>query len=82
MVRTQILLEPEQHAFLKARSAQTGEALSTLVREAGDHLRDEVKPMRERALALLGAFKADRVDVSERHDEYFALAGAEVGLHR
>jgi len=33
--------------------------------------------LKEKALALLGAFEADRTDVSARHDDYFADAGEE-----
>lgn len=76
MVRTQILLEPDQYEFLKERSKETGESLSALIREAVDQLRDDTVPLRQRAKELLGAFKADRDDVSLRHDEYFAEQAA------
>lgn len=76
MVRTQILLEPDQYEFLKERSKETGESLSALIREAVDQLRDDTAPLRQRAKELLGAFEADRDDVSLRHDEYFAEQAA------
>lgn len=72
MVRTQVLLEPDQYDFLKERSRETGESLSALIRDAVEHLRQDTTPLRQRAQTLLGAFEADRQDVSVRHDEYFA----------
>jgi hypothetical protein len=74
MVRTQILLEPHQYAYLKHRSEETGQSLSRLVRQAVDRLSRDEDPVRERALRLLGAFASDTGDISERHDEYFAEA--------
>ena len=71
MVRTQISLTGEQHRFLKSLAKQTGVSLSTLVRQAVDMLRKSGDTPAERALALLGAFEADRPDVSVRHDDYF-----------
>jgi len=70
MVRTQISLTEEQHRFLKEMSHETGESLSSLIRRAVENLRDEHLARARRALELLGAFKADKKDVSVRHDHY------------
>lgn len=77
MIRTQVLLEETQYRYLKQRSRETGESLSQLVRDAVDRMSVHDAPLRERALALLGAFEADRDDVSLRHDDYFAEAARE-----
>ena len=71
MVRTQILLTEEQHAFLRELSRKTGLPLSELVRRAVDELRQSNDVPVKRALKLVGAFRADRDDISERHDEFF-----------
>ena len=71
MIRTQIMVTEEQHAYLKELSRQTGRSLSDLIREAIEDLRSGAPTPVERAKALLGAFEADRDDVSERHDYYF-----------
>ena len=76
MVRTQVILTEDQHRFLKELSQETGDSLSSLVRQAVEGLRQRQERTTERAIDLLGAFEADRDDVSERHDEHFA-AGAE-----
>ncbi len=74
MLRTQISLSAEQHAYLKELSRQTGASLSELVRRAIDELREKnVTPVRK-ALELVGSFEADRDDVSERHDDFFPEA--------
>ncbi len=71
MVRTQVLLKEDQYQFLKDRSRETGNSISALVRESVDCLRGNAAPLKQRAIELLGAFEADRSDVSIRHDEYF-----------
>jgi hypothetical protein len=70
MVRAQILLEPEQHEFLKELSQRTGDSLSELVRRAVDAMRAQVSSPDGRLLLALGAHRADRPDVSVRHDHY------------
>ena len=75
MVRTQILLEEQQYQFLKLRSRETGTSISALIREIVERLRQSEPPLREQAIRMLGAFEADRPDVSIHHDEY--LAGLE-----
>jgi len=71
MVRTQISLTKEQHAYLKELARRRGQSLSELVREAVDRLRAQSPSPVERAVSLIGAFEADRTDVSEHHDDYF-----------
>lgn len=74
MVRTQILLEEDQHEFLKLRSIANGESISALIRQAVARLQDDENERRNRARRLLGAFEADRTDVAENHDRYLAEA--------
>ena len=75
MVRTQVLLEEEQHEFLKARARDTGESLSALVRRAVDELRRKQSwPPKEELLALCGAFEGDDAAVSVVHDAYLTRA--------
>ncbi len=69
MTRTQISLTPEQHRFLKELAHQSGESISAIIRRVIDRLRAEGDTPNARALKLLGAFKADRPDVSVKHDE-------------
>jgi hypothetical protein len=75
MVRTHIFLTEEQLSFLRSVSAHRGRSLSAVIREAVDDLRRWESSPVERALALLGAFEADRTDVSLKHDAYFPEAG-------
>jgi Arc/MetJ-type ribon-helix-helix transcriptional regulator len=70
MKRTQISLTPEQHRALKDISRRTGRSMSDLVRESVDRFIERNAAPASRALALIGAFEADRDDVSLRHDEY------------
>lgn len=71
MVRTQILLDDHQHVILKDFARAQGVSMSALVRQAVDQLLAAQRGSdRERAAALLGAFEADRTDVSEDHDSY------------
>ncbi|MBI5016789.1 MAG: ribbon-helix-helix protein, CopG family [Deltaproteobacteria bacterium] len=71
MIRTQISLTDEQASFLKAVSARRHRSVSAVIREAVDELRRREASPVEQALALLGAFEADRTDVAVRHDTYF-----------
>jgi len=71
MVRTQILLDDHQHVILKEFAREQGVSMSALVRQAVEQmLTAQRRSDRERAFALLGAFDADRTDVSENHDRY------------
>jgi hypothetical protein len=73
MVRTQILLSEHQHAKLRDLSRTTGQSLAELVRQAVQSMIEQRdQSARERAVALLGTFVADRTDVSQNHDEYLA----------
>jgi Arc/MetJ-type ribon-helix-helix transcriptional regulator len=70
MYRTQISLTEEQHRFLVEVSRQSGESISEIIRRAVDRLRAEEDTPNRRALRLIGAFEADRPDVSVRHDKF------------
>lgn len=74
MVRTQIQLTEAQYQSLKELAHGTGHSLSEWVRRAVDELLKRDLAKRERARALIGAFRADRDDVAERHDHYFVEA--------
>ena len=69
MIRTQISLTEEQQRFLAEFSRRSGESISAIIRRAVDQLRGEAEKPNRRALRLVGAFKADRRDVSTNHDE-------------
>lgn len=70
MVRTQISLTEDQYRFLKELAHETGESLSSLIRKAVENLKSEQLKRTRQALDLLGAFKADKKDVSVKHDHY------------
>ena len=72
MIRTQISLSDEQYQFLKTLSLESGESMSELIRQALEELRQARRRPVRQAIDLLGAFVADREDVAERHDAYFA----------
>jgi hypothetical protein len=76
MQRTEILLTDEQHYFLQQAAQEAGVSLSEIVCRAVDTLRRQDPTPTQRALDLLGAFEADRTDVSLHHDHYFT-AGTE-----
>ncbi|MDD2998829.1 MAG: ribbon-helix-helix domain-containing protein [Candidatus Riflebacteria bacterium] len=69
MPRTQITLNDDQYRFLVEFSKQTGKSISAIIRKAVDHLRSEEKTPNRQVLKLVGAFEADRPDVSVHHDE-------------
>ncbi len=79
MTRTQITLTEEQYRFLTDFSRQTGESLSSIIRRAVDRLRAQEEPPNRRVLGLIGAFQADRDDVSLRHDEILWGSEPEAG---
>jgi len=70
MTRTQISLTEEQHLFLERLARQTGESMSSLIRKAVDRMRAEQGTPDHEALRLIGAFTADRDDISRRHDDF------------
>lgn len=74
MVRAQVLLEEDQYRFLKERATSTGSSISAVLRDSVELMRSDEAARRRQALDLLGAFEADRTDVSLRHDEYLAAA--------
>jgi predicted DNA-binding protein len=70
MVRTQISLTEEQHRFLKILSKESGRSLSELIRQAIEQMRKLESSQRKQAASILGQFKADKDDISSKHDEY------------
>lgn len=78
MIRTQVQLEEDQIAWLRAEARARGMSISQLVREgvALFRAREERFPEDEkrRALSAVGRFSSDANDVSERHDAYLAEA--------
>jgi hypothetical protein len=76
MVRTQIQLTVAQSRALHELARQRGVSIAELVREGVDRvILDGVRrPERERALALIGKYRAEPSDVAERHDDYLAEA--------
>lgn len=69
MPRTQITLTDDQYQFLVEFSRQSGKSISSIIRKAVDHLRAEEKTPNRMVLKLVGAFEADRQDISVHHDE-------------
>jgi len=78
MIRTQIQLDPDQYARLKALAARQSKSLSQLVREGVDQLLAEERSAAawDRFLAAAGSCWAedDATDVSARHDAYLSDA--------
>ncbi len=72
MIRAQILLDEDQHQYLKQTASETGESISALVRSAirtMQALRDRNQE-RQAVLDLIGAFEDNEGDVADRHDHY------------
>ena len=76
VIRTQIQLTGEQLEALQRLAAERGVSVAALVREGIEAvLRTAAGEDRwSRALAVVGRFRSDRGDVSERHDEYLVDA--------
>lgn len=71
MVKAEVLFTEGEYERLKKKSQETGKTLSEVVREAvAGFLESRSQPRRDRALALIGAFEAERSDISVRHDEF------------
>ena len=70
MVRTQISLTDEQYAWLKEQSRSEDVSMSELLRRALDLMRRQREERKQAVLASIGAFVADRDDVSTNHDRY------------
>lgn len=79
MVRTQISLTKQQHAFLKATALEEGVSLSELIRRAVKEMMETPAPSSTvAARSLLGAFVCGAGDVSSRHDEHLSEIYGEV----
>jgi hypothetical protein len=81
MVRTQILLTEAQAAALHELAANEGKSMAELVRQSVDILLQSRLPVtneerRERALSVIGQFRAHTPDLSREHDRYLAEAYA------
>lgn len=76
VIRTQIQLTEEQLEALQRLAAERGVSVAALAREGIEAvLRTAAGEDRwARALAVVGRFRSDRGDVSERHDEYLVDA--------
>ena len=82
MVRTQIQLTESQAEALKKLASQKKVSVAEIVRRGVDivltqELVCDPEEIRRRAIAAAGAFRSDKSDVSERHDDYLAEAYAE-----
>ena len=79
MIRTQIQLTGKQMRLLKAMTADRGESLAMVIRQAVDAFTrqtagEDLEERRRRAVAAAGRFHSGVRDLSERHDDYFAEA--------
>jgi len=77
MIRTQISLTEEQMNLLKSLSAEKGESIAEIIRQAIDemvHSKSYIthEQRRQRALEAAGRFtsKDEAVNVSGNHDDY------------
>ncbi|MEW6363857.1 MAG: CopG family transcriptional regulator [Acidobacteriota bacterium] len=72
MVRTQVLLRPEQHRALKEMGHRKGISMAEVLRILVDEaLHEEESPSRgEDPLGVAGKYSSGRRDISVRHDEY------------
>lgn len=79
MVRTQIQLTERQSEALKKLATRRRVSVAEVIRGAVDEVISknpavDDDDMWQRALSVVGAFRSDRSDVSERHDDYLAEA--------
>ena len=82
MVRTQVQFTEEEVQALRAIAAAEGVSVSSVVRQAVDHMvngrrRVSREELWRRADEVCGAFRSGTDDLAERHDDYFAEAAAE-----
>ena len=81
MIRTQIQLDSNQYARLKALAARQSTSVAQLVREGVDHIlaTESRATAWDRFMSAAGSCRTnDRMtDVSERHDAYLADAFAD-----
>jgi len=70
VVRTQILLSPDQLRALKIRAARQGRSMADLVREGVDLLlaSDEREQLKRRSLEAAGRFRSGITDMGTAHD--------------
>lgn len=85
MIRTQIQMEEDQIEWLRAEARARGVSVSQLIREGITlfRAREERFPeeKKKRALAAVGRFSSGASDVSERHDDYLAMAFSKEHRH-
>ena len=78
MKRIPIGLTDQQHDRLRKAAAERHVSVATLIRDAVDRVYpDELAERRrlhEQSMRAVGAFRDERNDVSERHDDYLAEA--------
>ena len=79
VIRTQIQLTEEQSEMLKAISQKKGVSMAELIRQSIDSFirasgELSLDKKRQRALAVVGQFRADITDLSTDHDHYLAEA--------
>lgn len=77
MIRTQIQLTDDQHAWLKRVAREENISMAELIRRAIDYLESRRnvlsdRELRERAKDAAGRFSADVDDLAANHDKYFA----------
>ena len=75
MVRTQIQLTEEQYEALKARAAEQGLSLATIIRQGLDLIlvetpQDAKRNRINQALSMAGKFHSGVSDLSANHDKY------------
>ncbi len=79
MIRTQVQLTEAQAHVLKELAHQEKVSVAELTRRALDYWLQSLNAVpdaesKRRALTVVGRFRSDCMDVSERHDSYLAEA--------
>jgi hypothetical protein len=76
MRRIQIQLSEEQERAVRSRAARTGQSVAGIVRAAVDRFvaSPAASSDKQRILDVLGKYRSDARDVSEKHDRYLAEA--------
>ncbi len=79
MIRTQVQLTEEQARVLRELAHRENVSIAELTRRALDYWLQSMNALpdaetKRRALAVVGRFRSDRTDISERHDDYLAEA--------
>ena len=74
MVRTQIQLTEEQAEKLREISLKNRESMASLIRTAIDQFllfsKVDKSSLYKQASSVIGKYKADKKDISVKHDEY------------